>query len=197
MGFLFSRPLVLLQVNSHAVVVAAEAEARIEREILIVATQDDFVAARLARQFNQRPHDGRADALAPMTRMDGDIFNVPDRPAAMDELMFKNQAGGSQDVSIAIDGDDSPNARRVSPTPDANGLLRCQIDRGQVGQRFQEATGEISLLEWSQFKRHNSLLGRVGVTMVANARSPVESASPACPVRLDDISKTGYAGRLD
>src|SRR5262245_59151794 len=126
------------EVNPHAIVVAAEADLGIECEILVVAAQDDLVATGLTGELNQGANNGRAGPFPLVVRVRGDILDVTDGAAAVQEFVFEDQTGG-RDHLVVFGGNYGSNAGGIPPTPNVDGLLWSETDFRKVGQGFQES----------------------------------------------------------
>jgi hypothetical protein len=130
--------LVFWKVEAHADVMPPIAESLVESDTVGEAAEDDFVAAEFPRFFRRVSYQRRADPLLLKVPVDGNILDVADPAASMDEFLFHEKCGRPDDLAVD-DGDVRANAGPQLAAEDLSCFGYRQADFGEAGERFQEA----------------------------------------------------------
>src|SRR5580698_9887780 len=105
---------------------------------MVVTIEDDFIAVQLSGQLREMPHQFGADPLTPVVAVNRNVLDVADATAAVDELVFENQAGSADDLSVEL-GHYRADPCCFTFPPNFDCFGNGQIDRGQAAESLKEA----------------------------------------------------------
>src|SRR5262245_18199617 len=92
----------LFPVNPQAEVVPAVAQPQVKGRHVLEAVEDHLVAAELAGLLGDGLYQGGADAAPLEVLVDGDVLDVADQSAVVNELPLDQQRGGADDAVVDL-----------------------------------------------------------------------------------------------
>jgi hypothetical protein len=132
---------------------AAEAKPLVKGSAVFKTAEDDFIAAHLLGLGKGVVDESFADALPLKVLVDGNVFDVADAPAAVDEFLFDNERRRADNPAFG-QCDIRMYARAESLAENRLGLLDAELDRGQTGKGCQEIRGNVWSAEFTNAGYH-------------------------------------------